>query len=49
MKEGYIIRDQAKAHFITMTVVDWIDVFSRSIDVNCNPKKSTIFFFVQFF
>ena len=31
MKEGYIIRDQAKAHFITMTVVDWIDVFSRKI------------------
>ena len=29
MKEGYIIRDQSKAHFITMTVVDWIDVFSR--------------------
>jgi len=31
VKEGYIIRDQAKAHFITMTVVDWIDVFSRKI------------------
>ena len=29
MKEGYIIRDQSKAHFITATVVDWIDVFTR--------------------
>ena len=31
MKEGYIIRDQAKVRFVTMTVVDWIDVFSRKI------------------
>lgn len=29
MKEGYIIRDQDKPHFITCTVIDWIDVFSR--------------------
>lgn len=29
MKEGYIIRYQEKPHFITCTVVDWIDVFSR--------------------
>lgn len=29
MKEGYIIRDQEKPHFITCTVVDWIDVFTR--------------------
>ncbi len=29
MKEGYIIRDQKKAHFITATVVDWVDVFTR--------------------
>jgi len=29
LKEGYIIRDQEKAHFITATVVDWIDVFTR--------------------
>jgi REP element-mobilizing transposase RayT len=28
-KEGYIIRDQEKVHFITCTVVDWVDVFSR--------------------
>ena len=29
MKEGYIIRDQEKIHFITATVIDWIDVFTR--------------------
>ena len=29
MKEGYIIRDQEKIHFITSTVVDWVDVFTR--------------------
>ena len=29
MKEGYVIRDQNKAHFITATVVDWIDIFTR--------------------
>lgn len=29
MKEGYIIRDQEKPHFITCTIVDWIDVFTR--------------------
>jgi len=29
MKECYIIRDQEKAHFITTTVADWIDAFTR--------------------
>ena len=29
MKEGYIIRDQTLPHFLTITVVDWIDVFTR--------------------
>ena len=29
MKEGYVIRDQNAPHFITITIVDWIDVFSR--------------------
>ncbi len=29
MKEGYIIRDQEKIYFITATVVDWVDVFTR--------------------
>lgn len=27
--DGYKIRDQTKAHFVTLTVVDWIDVFTR--------------------
>ncbi len=31
MKEGYVIRDQTLPHFITATVVDWVDVFSRKI------------------
>lgn len=31
MKEGYIIRDQTLPHFITATVVDWVDVFTRNI------------------
>lgn len=35
MKEGYIIRDQSKAHYITSTVVDWIDIFSRKIYRDC--------------
>ncbi|WP_396218440.1 REP-associated tyrosine transposase [Flavobacterium sp.] len=34
-KEGYIIRDQSKAHFITATVVDWVDVFSRKAYSDC--------------
>lgn len=29
MKAGYVIRDQEKPHFITITVVDWIDIFTR--------------------
>ena len=35
MKEGYIIRNQEKAHFITATVVDWIDVFTRQSHRDC--------------
>jgi len=35
MKEGYIIRNQEKAHFITATVVDWIDVFTRQVYRDC--------------
>lgn len=31
MGEGYEIRDQSKAHFVTATVVDWVDVFTRRI------------------
>lgn len=29
MKERYVIRDQTLPHFLTATVVDWVDVFSR--------------------
>lgn len=29
MKEGYVIREQTLPHFITATVVDWVDVFTR--------------------
>ena len=29
MSEGYKIRDQTLPYFITATVVDWIDVFTR--------------------
>ena len=31
MEEGYTIRDQTLPHFITATVVDWIDVFTRKV------------------
>jgi hypothetical protein len=29
MKAGYTIKNQEKAHFITATVADWIDIFTR--------------------
>ena len=35
MKEGYVIREQEKAHFVTATVVDLIDVFSRKNYRDC--------------
>lgn len=35
MKEGFVIRDQTLPHFITATVVDWVDVFSRKIYKDC--------------
>ncbi len=31
MKEGYTTKDQEKPHFITCSVVDWIDVFTRKV------------------
>jgi len=34
MKEGYIIRDQEKPHFITCTIVDWVDIFTRKIYID---------------
>jgi hypothetical protein len=33
MKEGYVIRDQTLPHFLTVTIVDWVDVFSKKIIV----------------
>jgi REP element-mobilizing transposase RayT len=29
MKEGYVIRNQSLPHFLTITIIDWVDVFSR--------------------
>jgi REP element-mobilizing transposase RayT len=29
MQDGYKIRDQTLPHFITATVVDWVDIFTR--------------------
>jgi len=29
MKEGYVVRDRNLPHFLTFTVVDWVDVFTR--------------------
>ncbi len=31
MKEGYIIKDREKPYFITCTVVDLIDIFTRKV------------------
>src|SRR5476651_1185991 len=30
-KPGYLIRDQQAVHYMTFTVVGWIDVFSRRV------------------
>lgn len=35
MLNGYKIRDQALPHFVTATVVDWIDVFTRKSYRDC--------------
>ena len=35
MVDGYKIRDQALPHFITATIVDWIDVFTRKSYRDC--------------
>ena len=39
MNEGYVIKDQSLPHFITATIVDWIDVFSiknyRDVVIEC--------------
>ncbi len=31
MKDGYIIRDPYAKHFVTLSVVYWIDIFSRQL------------------
>jgi REP element-mobilizing transposase RayT len=31
MKDGYQIRDQRRLHFMTFTVVDWVDIFTRKV------------------
>ncbi len=39
MKAGYVIRDQERPHFVTCTVVDWIDILTsqacRGIIITC--------------
>lgn len=35
MKEGYVIRDQSLPHFLTATIVDWVDIFSRKVYRDC--------------
>lgn len=52
MKEGYVIRDQTLPHFITSTVVDWVDVFSKKVYRDeiiscfdfCTKKKGMILY-----
>ena len=35
MKEGYVIRDQSLPHFLTATIVDWVDAFFRKAYRDC--------------
>ena len=39
MNEGFVIKNQSLPHFITATIVDWIDVFSiknyRDVVIKC--------------
>ena len=35
MSEGYKIRNQDLPHFVTATVVDWVDVFTRKSYRDC--------------
>ena len=52
MHEGYTIRDQSAIHFLTFSVVDWVDIFSRKshrdviIDSlnHCVKKKSALIY-----
>jgi REP element-mobilizing transposase RayT len=52
MLDGYKIRDQYRPHYVTFTVTDWVDVFSRTIYKNilienlkfCQKEKDLIIF-----
>lgn len=47
MKEGFTIKEQSKAHFITATVVDWIDVFSKkTFPCHKEIKNTTLIVFL---
>ena len=35
MADGYAIKDQTLPHFITATIVDWVDVFTRKSYRDC--------------
>jgi hypothetical protein len=41
--ENYIIHDQYAVHFLTFTVIDWIDIFTRAsykIEIPPPPRLS---------
>ena len=52
MLDGYKIRDQFRPHYVTFTVTDWVDVFSRKIYTDilienfkfCQNEKGLIIF-----
>ena len=52
MLDGYKIRDQYRPHYVTFTVTDWVDVFSRKIYEDilienlkfCQKEKGLIIF-----
>lgn len=55
MSDSYKIRDNSKPHFVTMTIVEWVDVFTRnnqklaiidSLDFCIKQKGLTIFAYV---
>ncbi|MDA3952428.1 MAG: transposase [Bacteroidales bacterium] len=31
MSQGYQIKDQSAAHYVTLQIVQWVDIFSRKI------------------
>lgn len=50
--DGYKIRDQSKPNYITFTVVGWVDIFTRQVDIDiiienlnyCIKEKGMIVF-----